>query len=433
MTADVGRPEQQVDVSVRGDIDPESGRSLSVGQLQVALRVAHGKLPRSVPLGSGGDSLRDVGPLQDSISRSRKWIHGRLTSPGPKGPRGALWRMLGLRDLGLLLAARGKRLNGPAPDLALKAPGVWSVPRPSHASALYASARRWVGLAVAMMLLLVGAVTVAGRVVSMVDPPPIVVGWAPRVSDLQFAGVAQAAVVDYLSWDVAAPRAARTAALSRWGFGESVGDGWGGSGHFNVENSVAIAVLRTADDRAVVTIQARPTPSPPTQAATPATNSPSSPGATTSSAWLTVAVPVALRGSRIVLTAPPALVGSPPDQALTVAVSSAADEDTDAGRATADTVGKLISAYGSGDLEFVRGPGSTFTGLAGTVTGGQVQSWRMAKLRTGDDPSLRSGDVTVLWTLQGGSGQLRCSYRIQLAQRENRWLLQEITPAVDAS
>ena len=66
------------------------------------------------------------------------------------------------------------------------------------------------------------------------------------------------------------------------------------------------------------------------------------------------------------------------------------------------------------------------------VTGGQVQSWRMAKIRAGDDPSLRVGDVTVLWTLTGGDGQLRSSYWIQLAQRENRWLLQEITPAVDA-
>ena len=114
-------------------------------------------------------------------------------------------------------------------------------------------------------------------------------------------------------------------------------------------------------------------------------------------------------------------------------MSGAAVEDTDTGRVTADTVGKLITAYGSGDLEFVRGPDSTFTGLGGTVTGGQVQSWRMAKIGTGDDPSLRSGDVTVLWSLPDGAGQLRSSYRIQLAQRENRWLLQAITPAVDAS
>ncbi len=272
----------------------------------------------------------------------------------------------------------------------------------------------------------------AGRVVAMVDPAPVVVAPAPRVSDVQFAGAAQAAVVDYLSWDGAAHRAARTAALSRWGLGEAVSDGWDGSGQLNVQNSIAIAVLRTAEDRAVVTIQARTAPSLPAQETTPATNNTTSPG-DDSKTWLTVAVPVSLRGFRMVLTAVPALVGSPPVQAAGAAVSGTADEDTDTGRATADTVGKLISAYGSGDLEFVRGQGSTFAGLGEMVTGGQVQSWRMAKLGTGDDPTLRSGDVTVLWTLTGGAGELRCSYRIQLVQRENRWLLQDITPAVDAS
>ena len=146
-----------------------------------------------------------------------------------------------------------------------------------------------------------------------------------------------------------------------------------------------------------------------------------------------MAVPVALRGSRVVITAPPALVGSPPSQALGPAVTAAADEDTDTGRATAGTVQKLITAYGSGDLEFMRGPGSDFTGLAGMVTGGHVESWRMAKVAAGGDPAVRAGDVTVLWTLAGGAGQLRCNYRIELVQRENRWLLQQITPAVGAS
>jgi hypothetical protein len=148
---------------------------------------------------------------------------------------------------------------------------------------------------------------------------------------------------------------------------------------------------------------------------------------------LTLAVPVAVAGSRILVTASPALVGSPPSQVNGPAVATASDEDTNAGAATAETVNKLIAAYGSGDLEFARGPGSTFTGLAGMVTSGQVQIWRMAKTQAGEDPSLRSGDVTVLWTLPDSAGQLRCSYRIQLAQRENRWLLQQITPALGES
>ena len=72
MTADIGRPEQQVDVIDGGDIDPESGRSLSVGQLQVALRAAHGKSSQRVPLDPGSDNPRHVDSLRDSNSRSQQ-------------------------------------------------------------------------------------------------------------------------------------------------------------------------------------------------------------------------------------------------------------------------------------------------------------------------------------------------------------------------
>ena len=109
------------------------------------------------------------------------------------------------------------------------------------------------------------------------------------------------------------------------------------------------------------------------------------------------------------------------------------DEDIEGGRATAVTVGKLIAAYGTGDLEFVRGPGTSFTGLAGMVTAGQVLSWRMAKVGAGGDASVRSGDVTILWTLPAGAGQLRSTYRIEITKRENRWLLQQITPAIEVA
>jgi hypothetical protein len=282
-----------------------------------------------------------------------------------------------------------------------------------------------------LVLLMVGAVTVAGRVLAIVHPAPVVVPAAPRVSDLQFGGAAQAAVLDYLSWDQATTRSTRINALGRWGFTGAISDGWDGSGQLETENAVAIAVLRTGDDRAVVTVQARTAHRVPTPAAdlNAANSNPS--GSRETSSWLTLAVPVAVSGWRILVTAPPALVGSPPPQASRPAVPTGADEDTETERATADTVNKLIAAYGSGDLEFARGPGSTFTGLAGMVTSGQVHSWQMAKLRTGDDPSLRSGDVTVLWTLPDGAGQLLCIYRIQLAQRENRWLLQQISPALE--
>jgi hypothetical protein len=283
------------------------------------------------------------------------------------------------------------------------------------------------------MLMVVGAVTVAGRVMAMVDPVPVLVEAAPRVSEVQFAGAAEAAVFDYLSWDAAAPRARRTTDLDRSGLKGAVNDGWDGTGRLMVENAVAVAVLRVSEEQAVVTVQARAAASTPADAANGYTGDSGPPGSAADTLWLTVAVPVALRGARIAPTAPPAVVGSPPTQALSPAVQAAGDEDSEAGRATADTVGKLIAAYGSGDLEFVRGPGSTFEGLAGMVTTGQVQSWRMDKIETGGDPSQRTGDVTVLWTLPGGAGRLRSSYRLQLAQRESRWLLQQITPALDES
>ena len=267
----------------------------------------------------------------------------------------------------------------------------------------------------------------------MVDPVPVLVAAAPRVSDVQFAGAAQAAVFDYLSWDAAAPRARRTTDLDRLGLKGAVNDGWDGSGRLMVENAVAVAVLRISEDQAVVTVQARAAASTPADAISGYTNAAGAPGPSADALWLTVAVPVALRGARIAPTAPPAVVGSPPTQALGPTVQRAGDEDSEAGRATADTVGKLIAAYGSGDLEFVRGPGSTFEGLAGMMTTGLVQSWRMARIGTADDPSLRIGDVTVLWTLPNGAGRLRSSYRLQLVQRENRWLLLQITPALDES
>lgn len=284
-------------------------------------------------------------------------------------------------------------------------------------------------LTTAVMLLVVGAVTVTGRVVAIVHPSPVVVAATPRVSDLQFAGAAQSVALEYLSWDTAAPRTLRTATLNRWGFGGVLNDEWDGSGQLGAENAVPVAVLRSGDDQAVVTLQVRAVPASLVQPANPGVIDANWPGAG-SAMWLTVAVPVALRGPQLVVTAPPVLVGSPPTQALGPAVRTAADEDTDAGRATMGTVAKLITAYGSGDLEFVRGPGSMFTGLVGMVTAGQVQSWRMAKVASGDDPSVRSGDVTVLWTLPAGAGQLRSTYRIELVQRENRWLLQQITPAI---
>lgn len=427
---ETGRPERRVGVIVGGDISPPSGRSLSVGQLQWALRTAN---DQASPLALESDML----PERERSDKKNRQPEpaGRdardRTSLPSSGPYAALSKVSGLQNLGRHLTARRARRTASTTAVSPKVPGVWDFPRREGAGSFYGRARRWAVLASVVMLLVVGAVTVVGRVMAMVDPMPVLAEAAPRVSDVQFAGAAEAAVFDYLSWDVAAPRDRRTTDLDRSGLNGAINDGWDGSGRLMVQNAVAVAVLRISDDQAVVTVQARAAASTPADAISGYTNAAGAPGPAADALWLTVAVPVALRGARIAPTAPPAVVGSPPTQALGPAVRAAGDEDSEAGRATADTVGKLIAAYGSGDLEFVRGPGSTFDGLAGMVTAGQVQSWRMARIGSGGDPSLRAGDVTVLWTLPGGAGRLRCSYRVQLVQLESRWLLQQITPSLD--
>lgn len=416
-----GRSGSLLDTAVGGDVDSDPDRPLSIGQLQNALRLA--QAPRDHK--SGGEDRQQDGENERSRVNNGK----RRGRARPRSLR--QWvlssRLVDRKVPGTL--GNSRRGQGTA-DTA-KAAGVWHLPQLRRAGSAYVLARRWVVLALAVMLLIVGGVTVADRVVSMVDPAPVFVAAAPRVSDLQFAGAAQAAVLDYLSWDATAPRTARTTALTRWGVSGALTDGWDGSGQLNAENGVPIAVLRVSDEVAVVTVQARIASPTPASTANPVPGGADQPGP--AAGWMIVAVPVAVRGAQFWLTAPPALVGAAPAQALGAAVRTAADEDTEASRVTAATVGKLIGAYGSGDLEFVRGPGSTFTGLAGMVTGGQVLIWRMAKSATGSDPSLRAGDVTVLWSLPGGAGQLRCSYRILLVQLENRWLLQQITPAVGTS
>jgi hypothetical protein len=413
-----GRSGSLLDVAVGGDVDSDPDRPLSIGQLQDALRLAQAPRDRK---SVGEDSQQDGQNERSQVNNEKR--RGRAR------PRSLRQWVLSSRLVDRKVPeSLGTNPRGQGTADTAKAAGVWHLPQLDRAGSVYVLARRWVVLALAVMLIIVGGFTVAGRVVSMVDPAPVFVAAAPRVSDLQFAGAAQAVVLDYLSWDAATPRAARATALSRWGVSGALTDGWDGSGQLNTENVVPIGVLRLSDEGAVITVRARTASPTSALIANPVPGGADQPGT-----WMTVAVPVAVRGSQGVLTAPPALVGAPPTQALGAAVRTAADEDTEASRATAATVGKLISAYGSGDLEFVRGPGSSFTGLAGMVTGGQVLSWRMAKAAAGAEPSFRAGDVTVLWALPGGAGQLRCSYRILLVQLENRWLLQQITPAVSTS
>ena len=241
------RPGSRIDVAVGGDVDPDSGRSLSIGQLQKALRMAQATVSTPATVDRGTDAQGS--PLDDMPDQPPTAAQQDQRQPQVRSARPwtLLSRLVGLQNLRSLLSARRNHRcaqSGPA-----KAVGAWQFPRTERSGSFFVLARRWLVLAVAVMLLVVGAVTVAGRVAAMVNPTPVVVASAPRVADLQFAGAAQTAVLDYLSWDAAAPRAARTTALARWGLTGQMGDGWDGTGQLSIENAVPIAVLRTSDDQ----------------------------------------------------------------------------------------------------------------------------------------------------------------------------------------
>lgn len=242
-----GRSGSLLDTAVGGDVDSDPDRPLSIGQLQNVLRLA--QAPRDHK--SGGEDRQQDGENERSQVNNEK-------RRGRARPRSLRQWVLSSRLVNRKVPealGNSRRRQGTAD--AAKAAGVWHFPQLHRAGSFYVLARRWVVLALAAMLLIVGGVTVADRVVSMVDPAPVVFAAAPRVSDLQFAGAAQAAVLDYLSWDAAAPRAARTTALTRWGVSGALTDGWDGSGQLDAENGVPIAVLRVSDEGAVVTVQAR--------------------------------------------------------------------------------------------------------------------------------------------------------------------------------
>jgi hypothetical protein len=152
--------------------------------------------------------------------------------------------------------------------------------------------------------------------------------------------------------------------------------------------------------------------------------------------WLNLAVPVAYRDGRVVVTASPALVGSPPSAALAPAVpdASVAEEDGAFARDTRATVTTLLRAYGTGELTYARGPDTSFTGLNNAATVAAITQWRVQKPSdTNDsgstssaDGTVRAGDVTVTWALSGDAGTLTCTYRVELYRDGGRWYLASI-------
>jgi hypothetical protein len=324
--------------------------------------------------------------------------------------------------------------------------------------------RRAAVAVVAAVLVLTGAASIVGQVLRWVAPPAAPPP-AVAVTDAAFEAVAVPFAVDYLSWDAAA-RSARQTALTRSAAPDTTVDGWGGSGRQWADSPTAVGIARADTEHAVVTVRVRVIPStaattPPTTAGSPppSASSPPTPPATTSSSgpvadggpnvasgpppaaagwtagaprWVNLAAPVARRDGRIVVTAPPVLVGSPQSSAARPAVpgGSTAEDAGFAGQ-TREVITTLLRAYGSGELDYARASGTSFTGLDKAAALQEVTAWRVQQDRAGD-ASVRLGDVTVTWVLSGGAGTLRCTYRVELRGDGGRWYLASIGAATEA-
>lgn len=339
----------------------------------------------------------------------------------------------------------------------------------------------WIRLrrAAAMVLLAVvvaaGSTSIAGQIWTWVAPNGSPAGTAPA-DDTDLTAVAEPFAVDYLSWS---DRETRQSALTRSAAPDTDVDGWGGTGRQWADSPTTLGVTRnnrahtddkvteddqpTDFDRAVVTVRVRVTPFTAEETAgtapstSPAPASPPSPPSTTSPGhgpspdpvppgdssgsapnaasgpaldepgwvaglprWVNLAVPVGLSNGRVVVTAMPALVGSPQTSAPEPAVPrDLTSEDSEFARDTRDTVTTLLRAYAMGDLQYARAPGTSFRGLDNAVELTDVDVWRTRAGNSteetgGEDERVRVGDVTVTWALSGDAGTLRCTYRVEL-------------------
>jgi hypothetical protein len=303
------------------------------------------------------------------------------------------------------------------------------------------------------------------------------------VTDRAFDAVAVPFAVDYLSWDQD-NRESRQVALARSAVPDTTVDGWTGEGRQWADSPTAVGIARAGRDRAVVTVRVRvvpftatsdtssdtpaePAPDAPKEGSEPAPESSGSvpdetPGGVPNVAsgpvpgesgwragaprWLNVAVPVARRDERVVVTAPPALVGSPQPRADRPAVPLASGtEDTAAedgafARDTREVITTLVRAYSTGELTYARAPNTSFTGLGNAATVEAVTAWRAREPGSdegtgrvdGTDGSVRAGDVTVTWALSGGAGTVTCTYRVELRGDGGRWYLASIGAATEA-
>lgn len=318
----------------------------------------------------------------------------------------------------------------------------WEVLGAPRRESWWVQARRYAVLVALGVLVLTGAVTIAGTVrgwVARSAPPPPA---APMVAESEFDGAAVPFAVDYLSWDQN-ERPSRQAALTRAAAPRTAVDGWDGTGRQWADTSAAIGFARGGGDRAVVTVRVRVTPFAAAGTTSPAAapvrsdagpnvaSGPvlSAPGWTLEQArWVNLAVPLAKRGGRVVVTAPPVLVGSPAAVAPGPALPGTASAgDTAFAQGTQDILTTLLRSYGTGELDYARASGTSFTGLDHAAVLDSVTGWRVRSLDPGAEGSARVGDATVTWALSGGAGKLTCSYRIELANDSGRWYLSSVS------
>ncbi|WP_133849290.1 hypothetical protein [Labedaea rhizosphaerae] len=305
-----------------------------------------------------------------------------------------------------------------------------------------------------MVVVLVGACTIVAQVIGWVHPSGPVSPHGPADADFRAAAVVTA--TDYLTWSQA-DRSERPTVSARFAPSPPQAnpqqsqpvDGWNGVGRQWADSAAAVAVLRIAPDAALVTVNTRVSslpvvgdttsgtdPGASASTTAPATTTPSAKNPSIStwplgrSRWVMLTVALAWRDARFVLTGLPALVGSPPATAPVVQRRSDTGDAAFA-ESTRDAVVRLLTAYGTGDLEFVRAPGTRFTGLGGVASLHAVTSWQVAPASA--DARTRTGVATVVWQLVNDAGSsapaamLTCAYRIDLRWQDDRWLLQSIT------
>lgn len=347
--------------------------------------------------------------------------------------------------------AGGPALSGP-PEA--DAPAVsWDVlARPPRESAWH-RARRILALAVGAVVVVAGVVAIADRVVGWIGSSGHAAPSSTVVSDSDLGGFAATVATDYLSWDPG-DRERRRAALARHTTPAVPVDGWNGDGRQWADSPAVVGIARADAHRAVVTVRIRTTPyapvnnpssEPPASSAPPppATGAPERTGDPASASgldspawrpasarWLALAVPVGWVDRRLVVTQRPALVGAPIVDLPAGADPGSVPLEDSASRSTRDVVSKMLAAYATGELEFIRAAGSTVAGLNHAAELAQVSSWA---LLPGGSADTRLGVATVSWRLSGGAGTLACIYLLRLREQEGRWYLAGLSVPVDGT